>query len=89
MDQRKHKGHLLKHYYRNMLKPGGPETSQEYRETVFLPYVINQLRNGESLDVVWDRYLPTNLKDSARSKRGKDVEASDRTPGSQKIGQPP
>ena len=73
MDQRKHKGHLLKLYYRNMLKPGDSETFQEYGENVFLPYVINQLRNVESVDVIWDRYLPTSLKDSARSKRRKGI----------------
>ena len=54
MDQCKHKGHLLKLYYRNMLKPhpGDSETFQEYRETVFLPYIITQLRNVERMDVV-------------------------------------
>ena len=71
MDQRKHKGHLLKSYYRNILKPGDSEKFQEYRENVFLPYVINQLRNVERVDVIWDRYLPTNLKGSAQSKRRK------------------
>ena len=54
MDQCKHKGHLLKLYYRNMFKPhsGDSETFQEYRETVFLPYIITQLRNVERMDVV-------------------------------------
>ena len=54
MDQYKHKGHLLRLYYRNMLKPHprDSETFQEYREIVFLPFVINQLRNVERMDVV-------------------------------------
>ena len=56
-----------------MLKPGASKTFQEYSETIFLPYVINQLRNVERVDVVWDRCLPGSLKDSARSKRGKDI----------------
>ena len=66
------------------------ETFQGYRETVFLPYVINQLRNVERLDVVWDRYLPTGLKilHGAREERVS-VQASDRTPESQEIGEPP
>ena len=56
-----------------MLKPGASKTFQEYSETVFLPYVANQLRNVERVDVVWDRYLQGSLKDSARSKRGKGI----------------
>ena len=56
-----------------MIKPGASKTFQEYSETVFLPYVTNQLRNVERADVVWDRYLPGSLKDSARSKRGKGI----------------
>ena len=57
----------------NMLQPGASKTFQEYSETVFLPYVTNQLRNVERVGVVWDRYLPGSLKDSARSKRGKGI----------------
>ena len=93
MDQRKHKGHLLKLYYRNMLKPrpGDSETFQEYRETVFLPYIITQLRNVERMDVVCGTDIsPSALKIlyGAREERIA-VEASDRTPGSLEIGQPP
>ena len=36
----------------NMLNPGASKTFQEYRETVFLPYVTNQLRNVERVGVV-------------------------------------
>ena len=57
----------------SMHKPGASKIFQEYSETVFLPYVTNQLRNVERVDVVWDRYLPDSLKDSARSKRGKGI----------------
>ena len=82
MDQRKHKGHLLRLYYRDMFKPEDSETFQEYRGNAFLPYAMYQLRNVEGLDVVLDRYLPTSFQDSARSKRGKGIrEASDRTQG--------
>ena len=93
MDQCKQKGHLLKLYYRNMFKPhsGDSETFQEYRETAFLPYIINQLRNVERMDVV----CGTDISPSAfKILRGAieeriAVEASDRTPGSLQIGQPP
>ena len=87
MDQFKHKGHLLKFHYHNMLKlhPGDSETFQEYRETVFLKNIKNQLRNVERTDI-----SPSALKilRGAREERIA-VEASDRTPGSLEIGQPP
>ena len=93
MDQCKQKGHLLKLYYRNMFKPhsGDSETFQEYRETAFLPYIINQLRNVERMDVVCGTDIsPSALKirRGARDERIA-VEASDRTPASLEIGQPP
>ena len=93
MDQHKHKGRLLKVYYRNMLKPhpGDSETFQEYRETVCLPYIITQLRNVERMDVVCGTDIsPSALKilRGARDERIA-VEASDRTPASLEIGQPP
>ena len=88
MDQCKHKDHLLKIYYRNMLKPhpGDSETFQEYRETVFLPYIMTQLRNV----VCGPDIFPSALKilRGAREERIA-VEASDRTPGSLEIGEPP
>ena len=36
----------------NMLKPRHSKTFQEYSETVFLPYVTNQLRNVGGVDAV-------------------------------------
>ena len=80
-------------YYRNMFKPhpGHSETFQEYRETIFLPYIINQLRNVKRMDVVCGSDIsPSALKilRGAREERIA-VEASDRTPGSLEIGQPP
>ena len=55
----------------NILKPGASKTFHEYSKAVFLPYIINRLRNVERVDVVWVRYLPSSLNDSARIKRGK------------------
>ena len=95
MDQRKHKGHLLKLCYW-MVQPSltclslePPRHFKSYSETVFLPYVTNLLRNVERVDVVWDRYLPGSLKilHKAREERVS-VDTSDRRPGSQEIGQP-
>ena len=93
MDQCEHKGHLLKLYYRNMLKPhpGDSETFQEYRETVFLPYIITQLRNVERMDVVCGTDIsPSSLKILGGEREERiTVVASDRAPGSLEIGQPP
>ena len=93
MDQCKHKGHLLRLYYRNMLKPHprDSETFQEYREIVFLPFVINQLRNVERMDVVCGTDISPSALKILRGRREERiaVEASDRTPGSLQIGQPP
>lgn len=61
MDQCKYKGRLLKLYYCNMLKPGASETFSRVQ-----PYVINQLKNVERMDVVWD-------KAREESKRGKGI----------------
>ena len=73
----------------NMLKPGASNTFQEYSETVFLPYLINQLRNVDRVDVVWHRYLPSSLKILHEVREEwVSVDTSDLTPGSQEIGQP-
>ena len=71
--------------------PVDSETFQEYRETVFLPFVINQLRNVERMDVVCGTDIsPPALKilRGARKERIA-MEVSDRTPESLEIGQPP
>ena len=92
MNQCEHKGYLLKLYYRNMFKPhpGDSETFQEYRETVFLPYIITQLRNVERMDVVCGTDISPSALKILRGTREERiaVEASDRTPGSLEIGQP-
>ncbi|KAJ8034247.1 hypothetical protein HOLleu_21004 [Holothuria leucospilota] len=54
-----------------MLPPGAATTFIEYSETVFLPYVQSQLRKANSVDIVWDKYIPNSLKSMTRQKRGK------------------
>ena len=54
MDQRKHKGHLLKlveTIVTCLSLVSQSETFQEFRGNVFLPYVINQLSNVERVDI--------------------------------------
>ena len=72
--------------------PGDSETFQEFRETVFLPYIISQLRNVERMDLVCGTDISPSasvkILCGAREERIA-MEASDRTPGSLEIGQPP
>ena len=88
MDQCKHKGHLLRLYYRNMLKPHprDSETFQEYREIVFLPFVINQLRNVERMDVVCGTDISPPALKILCGARGERIAVA---PGPLEIGQPP
>ena len=46
-------------------------TFDQYVDQVFLPYVMKQLENSRRVDIVWDRYIPTSIKESTREKRGK------------------
>ena len=55
----------------NMLKPGQAKTFSDYAELVFLPYVQSQLKKASRVDIVWDVYISTSLKATARQRRGK------------------
>ncbi len=46
-------------------------TFDQYADQVFLPYVMKQLESSRRVDVVWDKYIPTSIKESTREKRGK------------------
>ena len=46
-------------------------TFDHYAHQVFLPYVLKQWENSRRVDIVWDRYIPTSIKESKREKRGK------------------
>ena len=48
-------------------------TFDEYADRVFIPPIIQQLQNSRRVDVVWDTYIPSSIKESARKKRGKGV----------------
>jgi len=54
-----------------MLNPGTSKTFQEYATTVFASYINSQLQKTNRIDLVWDVYLPSSLKRTARDKRGK------------------
>ena len=48
-------------------------TFDEYADRVFIPPIIKQLQNSRRVDVVWDTYIPSSIKESARKKQGKGV----------------
>ena len=51
----------------------GVGSFDEDADRVFVPYVLNQLKDASRLDVVWVTYIPHSLKESTREKRGDGV----------------
>ena len=54
----------------NMTKPKMAKTFGDYVEKNLLPYFISKLQHVNRLDIVWDQYLPNNLKEHAHKVRG-------------------
>ena len=57
----------------NMLPPGNARTFSDYADPPqkeFGPYVMNQMKHANRVDVVLDTYLSASLKAEAQSKRG-------------------
>lgn len=48
-------------------------TFDDYADHVFIPHINKQLESCKRVDVVWDKYNPTSLKEATREKRGKGV----------------
>ena len=57
----------------NMLPPIECKTFADYANNIFIPYLQNQLKSIQRLDLVWDRYIPNSLKNSTRENRGQGV----------------
>lgn len=55
----------------HFLSTSGITTFEEYADVVFLPYLRIQLESAQRLDVVWDEYTKSSIKESTREKRGK------------------
>ncbi|KAK3732423.1 hypothetical protein QZH41_018359, partial [Actinostola sp. cb2023] len=53
-----------------MLNPKTASTFREYVATVFIPYVISQLRSAQRIDIAWDTYKDDSLKSGTRDRRG-------------------
>ncbi len=46
-------------------------TFDEYASGVLIPHIVKQLETSTRVDVVWDTYLTSSIKESTRGKRGK------------------
>ncbi len=57
----------------HLLPTNNSVTFDEYADTVFVPHIIKQLQNSKRVDIVWDKYIPSSIKESTREKRGKGV----------------
>jgi len=43
-------------------------TFNEYADQIFLPHIAKQLESCTRIDVLWDTYLPSSIKQSARKR---------------------
>ena len=57
----------------NMLKPPTKMLFSEYVNTIFIPYLENNLKNVNRVDVIWDDYHTNSLKASTREHRGSGI----------------
>ena len=44
-------------------------TFEEYSQQMFLPYITSQVETVSRVDIVWDRYLTSSLKQSTMDRR--------------------
>ena len=45
-------------------------TFDSYTENVIIPFILNHLQSSKRVDIVWDTYKASSIKDSTREKRG-------------------
>ena len=48
-------------------------TFNEYADQVFVPHIIKQLENLKRVDVVWNEYISSSIKESTRETQGKGI----------------
>ena len=48
-------------------------TFDEYVSSVFLPHIMKHLETSRQVDVVWDTYITSSIKESTRETRGKGI----------------
>ena len=54
----------------SMLMSHKCKTFDNYAEKVFFPHMLEKLETVGRLDIMWNPYLPQNLKQGTRQKRG-------------------
>ena len=54
----------------HFLPTAGIVTFDEYARQIFVPHIRKQLENPKRIDIVWDTYIPSSIKESTREKRG-------------------
>ena len=54
----------------HIIKPTTVATFEEYGKEAFLAFIQRELTKVKRVDVVWDQYLDSSIKGSAREKRG-------------------
>ena len=57
----------------HLLPTASVATFKEYAECIFIPYLLKQLETCQRIDIVWDSYITSSLKESTREKRGKGI----------------
>ena len=53
----------------HMVMPGACRTFEGYSQQMFLPYITSQLETVSRVDIVWDRYVTSSLKQTTRDHR--------------------
>ena len=49
------------------------KTLDQYADEIFVPWTVDALHNCDRIDIVWDLYKMSSLKESTRQKRGKGI----------------
>lgn len=53
----------------HLLSTAGVGNFDEYMDRVFIPYLIKHLETCQRIDIIWDTYIASSLKESTREKR--------------------
>ena len=57
----------------HLLPVTAAKTFDEYADQIFVPYIVKHLESCKRLDIVWDSYISSSVKESTRERRGKGI----------------
>ena len=57
----------------HFLVPKNAKTFADYANSIFVPFLLQQLEGTSRIDCVWDRYFDCSIKASTRTRRGRGV----------------